>query len=194
MKKALIVFGGWPGHEPEKCNEILSKFLNSEGYEVRSENSTEAFAEDYVHEMDLIIPIVTMAFHHSPKGEIKKNEVNNLIKAVVNGCGLAGHHGGMCDAFRQSIDWQFLTGGQWVSHPNGIHDYKVNITKKDDPNILYKTLKFSFDKLINGKYIVLPFSEKFEFDNEPVSVYTLSLIHISEPTRPERIWDGVVWV
>ena len=43
MKKALIVFGGWPGHEPEKCNEILSKFLNSEGYEVRSENSTEAF-------------------------------------------------------------------------------------------------------------------------------------------------------
>ena len=78
MKKALIVFGGWSGHEPEKCNEILTKLLNSEGYEVRSENSTEAFAEDYVHEMDLIIPIVTMAFHHSPKGEIKKNEVNNL--------------------------------------------------------------------------------------------------------------------
>ena len=47
MKKALIVFGGWPGHEPEKCNEILSKFLISEGYEVRSENSTEALAEDY---------------------------------------------------------------------------------------------------------------------------------------------------
>ena len=39
----------------------------------------------------------------------------------------------MCDAFRQSIDWQFLTGGQWVSHPSGIHDYKVNIIKKDDP-------------------------------------------------------------
>mgnify|MGYP006066502159 FL=1 len=66
MKKALIVFGGWPGHEPEKCNEILSKFLNSKGYEVRSENSTEAFAEDYLHEMDLIIQIVKMAFHHSP--------------------------------------------------------------------------------------------------------------------------------
>ena len=24
--------------------------------------------------------------------------------------------------------------------------------------------------------------------------YGLSLIHISEPTRPERIWGGVVWV
>jgi hypothetical protein len=74
-----------------------------------------------------------MAFHFDPRGEIKKNAVNNVVKAVINGAGLAGHHGGMCDAFRQSIDWQFLTGGQWVSHPSGIHDYKVNITKKDDP-------------------------------------------------------------
>ena len=24
--------------------------------------------------------------------------------------------------------------------------------------------------------------------------YSLSLIHISEPTRPERSWDGVLWV
>mgnify|MGYP001160954275 FL=1 len=133
MKKALIVYGGWPGHQPEKCNEILTEMLEPDGYEIRSEYSTAAFAQDYVHEMDLIIPIVTMAFHHSPSGEIKKNEVNNVVKAVVNGCGLAGHHGGMCDAFRQSIDWQFLTGGQWVSHPNGIHDYKVNITKRNDP-------------------------------------------------------------
>ena len=48
-----------------------------------------------------------------------------------------------------------------------------SVTKKDDPNILYKTLKFSFDELINGKYVVLPFSDKFEFDNETVSVYTI---------------------
>ena len=133
MKKALIVYGGWPGHEPEKCTEIIRGMLEPEGYEVRAEYQTSAFAEDYVHEMDLLIPIVTMAFHFDPRGEIKKTAVNNVIKAVHNGCGLAGHHGGMCDAFRQSIDWQFLTGGQWVSHPNGIHDYKVNITKKDDP-------------------------------------------------------------
>ncbi len=52
-------------------------------------------------------------------------------------------------------------------------DNHVIAFKKDDPNILYKTLQFTFDKLINGKYIVLPFSEKFEFDNEPISVYTI---------------------
>jgi len=133
MKKALIVFGGWPGHEPEICSKIISGWLEKDGYEVRIEYQISAFAEDYVLEMDLIIPIVTMAFHFSPSGEIKRNEVNNIVKAVINGAGLAGHHGGMCDAFRQSIDWQFLTGGQWVSHPNGITDYTVHIKNTNDP-------------------------------------------------------------
>ena len=75
--------------------------------------------------------------------------------------------------------WKFTIGGdlemnilaQKISLTNS--SISFSITKKDDPNILYKTLRFSFDKLINGKYLVLPFSEKFEFDNEPVSVYTI---------------------
>ena len=27
MKKALIVYGGWSGHEPEKCTEIIKGML-----------------------------------------------------------------------------------------------------------------------------------------------------------------------
>src|SRR6056300_252634 len=80
MKKALIVYGGWPGHEPEKCTEILTEMLEPDGYEVRAEYQTSAFAEDFVHDMDLIIPLVTMAFHFDPRGEIKKNAVNNVAK------------------------------------------------------------------------------------------------------------------
>ena len=52
-----------------------------------------------------------------------------------SGVGLAGHHGGMCDAFRDSVDYQFLCGGQWVAHPGNIIDYKVDLTKPDDPII-----------------------------------------------------------
>ena len=29
MKKALIVYGGWPGHEPEKCTEIIKGMLRA---------------------------------------------------------------------------------------------------------------------------------------------------------------------
>ena len=34
----------------------------------------------------------------------------------------------MCDAFRNSPQWQFLTGGNWVAHPGGENiKYTVNI-------------------------------------------------------------------
>ena len=49
------------------------------------------------------------------------------------GTGLAGAHGMLCDAFRNETEYQFMTGGQWVSHPGNIIDYKVNITRTDDP-------------------------------------------------------------
>ena len=39
----------------------------------------------------------------------------------------------MCDAFRENTDWHFMTGGQWVAHPGNIIDYRVNITRPDDP-------------------------------------------------------------
>jgi type 1 glutamine amidotransferase len=39
----------------------------------------------------------------------------------------------MCDAFRDAVDYQFMCGGQWVAHPGGVIDYRVNIVKPDDP-------------------------------------------------------------
>jgi type 1 glutamine amidotransferase len=47
--------------------------------------------------------------------------------------GLAGYHGGMGDAFRDAVDYQFMVGGQWVAHPGNIIDYRVDITRSDDP-------------------------------------------------------------
>lgn len=39
----------------------------------------------------------------------------------------------MGDSFRNEPDYQFMTGGQWVAHPGDIIDYRVVITKPDDP-------------------------------------------------------------
>jgi uncharacterized protein len=65
---------------------------------------------------------------------ITKEQEKGLIEAVEkNGTGLAGWHGGLCDAFRNNVDYQYMTGGQWVAHPGGYVDYTVNIIdKKDD--------------------------------------------------------------
>ena len=125
MREALIVWGGWSGHEPEQGANIVGAMLEEEGFKVYIETSTEAFADPAIHDMSLIVPIYTMS-------KIEKEEVDNLTKAVEGGVGLGGYHGGMCDAFRDAVGYQFMCGGQWVAHPGNIIDYRVNITS-DDP-------------------------------------------------------------
>jgi uncharacterized protein len=126
MKSALIVWGGWDGHEPEQCAHILRDMLTEEGFSVTIKTETSAFADPALKDLCLIVPIYTMS-------KIEKSEVENLCAAVESGVGLAGYHGGMCDAFRDAVDYQFMCGGQWVAHPGNIIDYRVNITAKVDP-------------------------------------------------------------
>ena len=126
MWEALIVWGGWSGHEPEQCARIVSEMLEGDGFKVHVETTTEAFADPSIKDLSLIVPIITMA-------KIEKEEAQNLTKAVAGGVGLAGYHGGMCDAFRESVEYQFMCGGQWVAHPGNIIDYRVTITRSDDP-------------------------------------------------------------
>src|SRR5450755_3973641 len=126
MREALIVWGGWSGHEPEAGAHIVGKMLEEHDFKVYIENTTEAFADPAIADMSLIVPIVTMS-------KIEKEEVENLTKAVQGGVGLGGYHGGMCDAFRESVDYQFMCGGQWVAHPGNIIDYRVDIETTGDP-------------------------------------------------------------
>ena len=126
MKSALIVYGGWSGHDPEECAAIYRRWLHEDGFSVRTATETKAFADPSIHDLSLIIPIFTMS-------KIEKEEVENLTKAVEGGVGLAGHHGGMSDAFRDAVDYQFMVGGQWVAHPGGVIDYTVDVADPLDP-------------------------------------------------------------
>jgi hypothetical protein len=48
----------------------------------------------------------------------------------------------------------------------------LSITAKHDPNILYKLLRVDFSSLVMNGYVVLPFSEEFEFSDSDVSIFT----------------------
>lgn len=126
MREALIVWGGWAGHEPEQCAAVIADILRDAGFTTYLENTTEAFADPAIAELSLIVPIYTMS-------KIEKEELDNLTRAVRGGVGLAGFHGGMADAFRDAVDYHFMVGGQWVAHPGNIIDYTVEITKPEDP-------------------------------------------------------------
>jgi type 1 glutamine amidotransferase len=128
MKKALIVQGGWQGHQPKEVSEIFRSVLEEEGFEVEVSDTLEAFADaDKLLALDLIVPVWTM-------GEIDKQYAKNVSEAVQSGVGLAGCHGGMCDSFRSNVDWQFMTGGNWVAHPgNDGVEYVVHINNSTSP-------------------------------------------------------------
>ncbi|MGL4736404.1 MAG: ThuA domain-containing protein [Cellulosilyticaceae bacterium] len=122
MKKALIFQGGWDGHQPDLVSKRFAGLLETEGFEVEIHDTLDCLSDGtYLKTLDLIVACWTM-------GEIKHEYVENVSRAIASGVGLAGCHGGMCDAFRQSTEWQFMTGGQWVSHPGGDGvAYTVNI-------------------------------------------------------------------
>ncbi|MGM0880334.1 MAG: ThuA domain-containing protein [Bacillota bacterium] len=128
MKKALIVWGGWDGHQPKEVAEIFRELLENEDFKVEVSDTLEAFNDaEKLKGLDLIIPVWTMA-------RIDQKLVDNVSAAVQSGVGLAGCHGGMCDSFRENVDWQFMTGGQWVAHPgNDGVEYKVNISYSSSP-------------------------------------------------------------
>jgi hypothetical protein len=127
MRKALIVWGGWPGHEPRQCADIFGPMLQERGFHVDVSDSLDAYLDPLRMEgLSLIVPIWTM-------GTITREQEAALLAAVKSGVGLGGWHGGMGDSFRNNVNYQWMVGGQWVSHPDGIWDYDVNITDHDDP-------------------------------------------------------------
>ena len=120
-KRALIVYGGWAGHDPKGVAETFKNILETENFDVELSDSLDAFCKDLTV-YDLLIPIWTM-------GDIPTEAEQNVCKAVKDGVGIAGCHGGMCDAFRNHVDWQFMTGAQWVAHPGNIIDYRVDVKR-----------------------------------------------------------------
>lgn len=123
-KNVLILQGGWDGHEPQQVSKRIAGIMEKHGYCCKISDSLDICKDaDYLMSLDLIVPCWTM-------GEIDNDYVTNISKAVAAGVGLAGCHGGMCDSFRVNTEWQFMTGGQWVSHPGGDGvNYMVNICK-----------------------------------------------------------------
>ncbi len=125
-RKVLFTYGGWDGHEPDKFVDYLVPWLKKEGAEIILSKTLDSYTDkQLMGSIDLVLQIFTMS-------QITKEQEAGLLEAIKNGVGIAGWHGGLCDAFRNNTEYQYMTGGQWVSHPGGVIDYRVNIVDHED--------------------------------------------------------------
>ncbi|MFI2104970.1 ThuA domain-containing protein [Isoptericola sp. NPDC019693] len=110
-RRALVVRGGWDGHQPEAATDLFLPFLREQGFEVRVETDNEVYADaDTMAATDLVLQCVTMS-------QISGPALQGLRAAVEAGTGLAGWHGGIADSYRNSSDYLQLVGGQFATHP-----------------------------------------------------------------------------
>ena len=145
MKAALFV-GGWEGHAPTHFSDWYAALLKETGFAVDVYDTLAPLeAPERLADVDLITPIWSSARsgHREEFGNMTKPQEDGLLKLIGDGCGIAGWHGHMGDAFRDRPTYHFLIGGQFVAHPPGwpdnpvpsddFVDYDVTITKPWHP-------------------------------------------------------------
>ena len=110
-RRALVVRGGWDGHQPVETTDVFIPFLEANGFQVRVEESPAVYADaDAMAATDLIVQNNTM-------NTIEREQFEGLRAAVEAGTGFAGWHGGIADSYRNNADYLQMVGGQFASHP-----------------------------------------------------------------------------
>ncbi len=126
MKKALFVAGGWPGHHPDEIVRLFAAELEENGLAPEIIAGLDPLADlERLKTYALIFPCWTM-------GSLADEQEKSLVAAVRSGVGLAGVHGGMGDAFRGRIDYEWMVGGHFVGHPH-VGDYTVRVVDAASP-------------------------------------------------------------
>lgn len=120
-RTALVVRGGWDGHCPVETTDSFLPFLERSGFETVVSDSLDAYTDaELMARTDLIVQCWTM-------GTITAEQLTGLRKAVENGTGFGGWHGGVSDAFRNATDYLQLVGGQFACHPRNFVDHTVEV-------------------------------------------------------------------
>jgi type 1 glutamine amidotransferase len=162
-KQALLVRGGWEGHEPTAATDRYAKFLAAESYEVSTSDSLDAYLDD-LSGVDLVVQCWTM-------GKITSSQLDGLRTAVRSGTGFAGWHGGIVDAFRDQPEYHLLTGGQFIHHPKEFVRYPVHVVS-DHP-------------VVNGLGTFEVYSEQYYVHADPGNEVLATTDFLPDPDREE---------
>lgn len=177
-RQALVVRGGWEGHQPVETTEFMAGFLRRNDFDVRIEEGPAVYADaEYLGTVDLIVQAVT-------KSTIESAEVAGLRAAVAAGTGFAGWHGGIVDSYRNNSDYLQLVGGLFAAHP-GVRPEDRTGEQCDNyrPHTIEITDLGRVDPIVAG-------IADFELDTEQYWVLTDTYMEVlATTTQPVREWD-----
>ncbi|NAS21490.1 hypothetical protein GT755_07295 [Herbidospora sp. NEAU-GS84] len=179
LRHALVVRGGWEGHEPVAATDLFLPYLAEQGFSLTVEDSPAPYADpDLMAGVDLVVQCFTM-------GTITREQSTGLSQAVAAGTGFAGWHGGVVDSFRAEPDYLHLTGGQFACHPEAGGEtfvpHRIEITGHDHP--ITKGIA-DFD-LVTEQYWVL---------TDPYNTVLATTTHAAQGPWSRPVTVPAVWV
>lgn len=180
MRRALVVRGGWDGHQPVAATELFLPFLREQGFEVDVHETNEVYADaDVMAATDLVVQSMTMS-------SIGHDELWGLRGAVEAGTGLVGWHGGIADSYRNSSDYLQLVGGQFATHPGKEPSLRVG---DETDNYLPYTVEITD---LGREHPITAGLDDFELESEQYWVLHDDLIDVlattTHPTQPYHPW------
>jgi type 1 glutamine amidotransferase len=131
MKKALYLYGGWPGHFPYEVAEWIVPRMQEDGFAVQEVHDPGILERDLT-QYDLIVIGWTQS---QTTEDLPDAAEQRLHEAVLNGTGIAGWHG-MAASFRASCQFSLIVGATVGDHPGGEGvpvPYTVRIVDQDHP-------------------------------------------------------------
>ena len=130
-KNILFVYGGTI-HSPKESADLFVPILKAEGAKVRVFDNFSVYEDEkLMSETDLIIQAFT-DFFTPVENRMNDKQFKGLQIAILRGTGFSGWHGGLGASNKVNQRYQFMVGGQFVSHPGGITNYKVKIIDSKD--------------------------------------------------------------
>lgn len=175
-RRALVVRGGWEGHEPVKITDLFLPFLRDQGYDLEISDTLDVYTDAaLLAATDLVVQCWTM-------GEITREQSAGLTTAVRAGTGLAGWHGGILDSFRGDVGYTLLTGGQFLMHPPGFSDHKVTLTEEHAAH-----------PVIAGLSDFQVHTEKYWLATDPFIDVLATTVFEADEERPTAVTMPAVW-
>ena len=126
MTNALVVYGGWEGHNPAGMAAFLAELLRQAGIQPTVTSSLDDLQHIQRDDFQLVVPVWTME-HLEP--DLSKA----LLDAIRAGVGIAALHG-VIDSFRDDAEFHYMLGGQWVTHFEfAVRTYTVALHDSSNP-------------------------------------------------------------